>query len=338
MTEPVPSSNPPRVSVVLPTYDAANFVGDALRSLFDQTLTDWEAIVVDDASRDRTVDVVTEFAAGDPRIRIARHEVNGGPAAARNTALALARGTWVAVLDADDLFQPDRLETLVAHGEREGLDIVADNLWLKDPSTGAIVRSGLPRDGKIREWTLHEHLVHEFPASGFVYGLLKPLVRRAFIERTGQRYRREFRYGEDFVFYTELLLNGARGRILPDPRYVYHLPISEVDGSRSDNSRTSMQMSELLRSNDYVLEHYADRLSRGDVALLRKRAKYLTYRDAGQELKTLLREKRYLRMAALVARNPFLLNFILRGISWRLSAGWSAVRLGRGRDGGPGDV
>lgn len=335
MTEPTPSHPSPRVSVVVPTYDAEGFVAAALRSLLDQTLTDWEAIVVDDASRDRTVDVVADFVRRDPRIRLERHEVNGGPAAARNTALAVARGTWVAVLDADDLFQPDRLERLVAFGEREDLDIVADNLWLKDPATGAIVRSGLPRDGIIREWTLHEHLVHEFPASGFVYGLLKPLVRRAFIERTGQRYRREFRYGEDFVFYTELLLNGARGRILPDPGYVYQLPISEVDGTRSDNSRTSMQVSELLRSNDYVLEHHAHRLSRSDVALLRKRAKYLTYRDAGQDLKALLREGRYLPMIALLVRRPFLLNFIFRGISWRLHAGWSAARSGRGRDGGP---
>jgi len=330
MTEPIPSRAPPRVSVVVPTYDAEGFVAEALRSLFDQTLTDWEAIVVDDASRDRTVDVVADFARRDPRICLARHEVNAGPAAARNTALALARGTWIAVLDADDLFEPDRLATLVDFGEREDLDLVADNLWFKDPSTGAIVRSGLPRDGKIREWTLHEHLLNEVPASGFVYGLLKPLVRRAFIERTGQRYRREFRYGEDFVFYTELLLNGARGRILPDPRYVYQLPISEVDGSRSDNSRTSMQMNELLRSNDYVLEHHADRLSRRDVVLLEKRAKYLTHRDAGQELKTLLRQRRYLRLVALVVRHPFLLNFILRGLSWRLRAGWNALRSGRG--------
>lgn len=332
MTDPTTPNSSPRVSVVVPTYDAAGFVANALGSLLDQTLTDWEAIVVDDASRDRTVEVVGDFVRRDPRIRLERHTVNGGPAAARNTALAVARGTWIAVLDADDLFLPDRLETLVAYGEREGLDIVADNLWLKDPSTGKIVRSALPRDGRIREWSLHEHLVHEFPASGFVYGLLKPLVRRAFVEDAGLRYRGEFRYGEDFVFYCELLLSGARGRIVPEPGYVYQLPISEVDGNRSDDSRTAMQVSELLRSNDWVLEHHRARLSPGDAALLRKRAKYLTYRDAGQELKALRREGRYLRMLVLLVKKPFLLNFVFRGISWRLRAGWRTMRAGHGDD------
>ncbi len=327
-----PTTTPtPRVSVVMPAFDAAAFVATAIASLRAQTLTDWEAIVVDDASRDDTAAVVAAIARDDPRIRLLRQEANRGPAAARNAGLAAARGTWIALLDADDTYAPDRLAKLVAYGEREALDVVADNVWLKDPTRGVVVRSGLPRDGRVRDWTLRAHLTHEMPASGFVYGLLKPIVRRDFVERIGLRYRVEFRYGEDFLFYAELFLNGARGRILSEPGYTYVLPISEVDGARSDRSRTSMQASELVRVGDHLLATFADRLAPADVALLHLRARYLAHREAAEDLKAMRREGRYAAMLALVAERPFLLRFVLRGALWRLRAAWANHDLRAGR-------
>jgi glycosyltransferase involved in cell wall biosynthesis len=95
----------PLVSIVVPTYDRAGFLTEALASVVAQTVDDWECVVVDDGSPEP----LSLPEAIDHRIRLVRRPRNGGPAAARNTGLAEARGAFVAFLDDDDLYTPDRL-------------------------------------------------------------------------------------------------------------------------------------------------------------------------------------------------------------------------------------
>jgi glycosyltransferase involved in cell wall biosynthesis len=94
------------VSVIIPAYNAATFIVDTVNSALSQTFTDLEVIVVDDGSKDGTVAALAGF--GD-RVRV-HQQTNGGVAKARNTGVALATGTWVAFLDADDLWLPQKLE------------------------------------------------------------------------------------------------------------------------------------------------------------------------------------------------------------------------------------
>ncbi|MDX6556313.1 MAG: hypothetical protein QOD86_2508, partial [Miltoncostaeaceae bacterium] len=100
-----------RVSVVMPARDAEGTIGEALESLRAQTIDDWEVVVVDDGSRDRTRALVEELAARDPRIRVIDGPATG-PAAARNAGIAAARFDWLAFLDADDWLEPEYLEAL----------------------------------------------------------------------------------------------------------------------------------------------------------------------------------------------------------------------------------
>ncbi len=112
------------VSVVIPAYDAATTIDETLRSVRAQTHTALEILVVDDGSRDRTPDIAASHAAADPRVRIIRQE-NKGVAAARNAGIAAAAGAFVAPIDADDLWRPDKIGMQVAamrrHGPRAGL-------------------------------------------------------------------------------------------------------------------------------------------------------------------------------------------------------------------------
>jgi glycosyltransferase involved in cell wall biosynthesis len=100
------------VSVVMAAYDAEPFVADAVQSVVDQTHRDWELVVVDDGSRDRTADVVREFA--DPRIRVLSTEHSGVLGSVRNVGIDATRGAAVALLDADDVWLPQKLELQVA--------------------------------------------------------------------------------------------------------------------------------------------------------------------------------------------------------------------------------
>lgn len=105
---------PPRVSVVIPAYNSAQYLGEAVQSIFDQTFDDYEIIVVDDGSTDNTRDLVESYGG---RVRYV-HQENGGASKARNRGIAEARGAYIAFLDADDCWEPDKLEKQVSLLER----------------------------------------------------------------------------------------------------------------------------------------------------------------------------------------------------------------------------
>jgi succinoglycan biosynthesis protein ExoO len=118
----------PAVSVLIPVYNGGQWLAAAIESVLSQTLSNLEVLVVDDASEDDTVRIAEEFARRDPRVRLLRQHCNRGQAAARNLALASARGEWVAPVDADDEILPDRLRVLVEAGEQEHADLIADGI------------------------------------------------------------------------------------------------------------------------------------------------------------------------------------------------------------------
>lgn len=113
----------PAVSVIIPAYNREATIARAMDSVLAQTLADLELIVVDDASTDRTAEVVAAYA--DPRVRLLRHDTNRRAAAARNTGIRAARGQYVAFLDSDDVWFPDKLATQVADLEAAPADVRA---------------------------------------------------------------------------------------------------------------------------------------------------------------------------------------------------------------------
>ena len=102
------------MSVIVPCFDDERFLTDCLESVARQTFEDWECIVVDDASRDRSASIALGFVRRDPRFRVVTHARNGGLSAARNTGLRAARGPLVALLDSDDMLLPNSLAHRVA--------------------------------------------------------------------------------------------------------------------------------------------------------------------------------------------------------------------------------
>ena len=107
---PIPHHNRPLISIIMPTYNAARYIGKAIQSVLGQTYPHWELIIVDDASTDDTENVVCAF--DDTRIRYHKVSRIGHPAGVRNTALRMAQGELIAFLDSDDLYFPQSLEKL----------------------------------------------------------------------------------------------------------------------------------------------------------------------------------------------------------------------------------
>lgn len=107
-----------RVSVVMPAYNSACWIASAIDSVLAQTVQDWELIAVDDASTDDTRAVIARYAQRDSRIRACYNARNCGPAQCRARAISRTAGDWVAFLDSDDLWLPDKLEKQLALARR----------------------------------------------------------------------------------------------------------------------------------------------------------------------------------------------------------------------------
>ena len=106
------------VSIIMPSYNSAKYIAASMESVLAQTYADWELLIVDDCSTDNTVEIIRSF--DDPRIRLFINEKNAGAAMSRNRALREAKGKWIAFLDSDDLWVPEKLAKQVAFMEKNG--------------------------------------------------------------------------------------------------------------------------------------------------------------------------------------------------------------------------
>jgi teichuronic acid biosynthesis glycosyltransferase TuaG len=100
----------PLVSVIMPAYNAGRFLADAIVSVQAQTVTDWELFVIDDGSSDDSRQIAAEFARKDPRIRLVINEENLGVARSRNRGIGMSKGQYIAFLDSDDIWYPQKLQ------------------------------------------------------------------------------------------------------------------------------------------------------------------------------------------------------------------------------------
>jgi succinoglycan biosynthesis protein ExoO len=147
---------------------------------------------------------------------------NGGPAAARNAAIAVAQGTWIAVLDADDVLLPDRLRGLVDIAIRDRLDIVTDNMVIEDASGTRRLFIEEPLDGSINrisftDYVASNRMFGDRPGEGY----LKPLFSAEFLQRHALRYDTATRIGEDFLLVADAMALGAQYGRVRSAGYIY---------------------------------------------------------------------------------------------------------------------
>jgi succinoglycan biosynthesis protein ExoM len=236
------------VSVIMANYNGAAHLADAIRSIQGQTMRDLEIIVSDDASRDDSVRIVTELMAEDPRIRLVLGERNGGPAAARNRALPLAKGEWIAVMDSDDLMHPERLARLVAAARRDGANVAADNVveFYSDNSQPprALLTSCWARDPRWVDTVDYVQLNHFYgpdPALGY----LKPLFRASILTAPTARYNETLKIAEDYDLVLRLLHSGEKLRVYPHPLYFYRKHGASLSHRLNENALEAIKTANL---------------------------------------------------------------------------------------------
>lgn len=299
------------VSVIIPAFNVAGCLDRAIDSVLAQTIADFEIIVVDDASCDTTADLVRRRAAEDSRIRLLQNPTNCGPSVARNRGIAAALGEWVAILDADDAYEPDRLAVLCAIGEARQAALVADNLVLYDTAAGLRIGVGLEdrSEDAVEIISVEDFLRNCITGrSPFDLGQLKGLMRRDFLREHALRYADDLRHGEDFDLYARLLLAGGRFVLVGKSYYLFTQRVGTVSAKPSGFSRTIANYDGMRNATLALLSHPAVRGNAVREDLLRARADAIRWHKSGTILRGLLQSRDV----------PGLLRACLR--DWRIGA------------------
>ncbi|MBB2200956.1 glycosyltransferase family 2 protein [Gluconacetobacter tumulisoli] len=305
------------ITVILPVFNAASFVERAIASVLAQSLPAAEILVVDDCSTDATREVVSALAERHPTIRLLRMAANGGPSAARNMGIAQATGDWIAILDADDAYDPDRLAALAGLVARDpAADIVADDLLYYDAAAARTTGRAIgPQAMPAGPVTIETYLAHNLAdGRGPDWGLLKPMIRRAFLVSSHVRYAATQRHGEDFIFMVNLLLHGARFRVLDAAHYLYTQREGAVSRKTSDMTRTTIAYGALARAALDLAGHPAIRATPGLSALLLRRAEGLSRLDDAHFFSQAIRRGAVGALAARAIRRP---SFVPR-MGWQV--------------------
>ena len=221
----------PLVSVVMPAYNAWRYLREAVRSLQEQTVNDWELLVVDDCSQDETPQLLRQLAQEDARIHPIYNEYNRGAAASRNLALDRCTGEYIAFFDADDMWRPHKLARQLEKITAAGADIVYCSYAMMD-------ENGAPC---YADFIVEETATLDSMLSRNEFSCSTVLLRRDAL--AGRRFRTDF-YHEDYVLWLELLQRGCTAvgitDVLADYRIVQH--------SRSnDKARSAMHRWHIYR-------------------------------------------------------------------------------------------
>jgi succinoglycan biosynthesis protein ExoO len=292
----------PHVTVLIAAFNAGRFITRAIDSALAQAGVDLEVLVVDDGSTDDTAAVAVR--GGDPRIRVLSLEANVGPSAARNAGLENARAAWVAILDADDAYEPGRLSRLLEVAEAQAADIVADNFSFYDAGSEMVGEAALASSPDPERLTAVSFVERARPYSAEAdYGLLKPVFRRDFLIRHKLSYPESIRHGEDFLLILDALQAGAKYVLVRTPGYLYTL-------RNSGRSRTSINYD---KQEAITRDLAQSARSKGDAGLT---AALLSRADALARLSV----ERPIEDAG-AARNPVAIGSVVL----RYSRGWAAL-------------
>lgn len=240
----------PKVSVVIPAFNVARFIGECLASVLAQTLPDWECIVVDDGSTDATAQRVRER--DDPRIRLIS-QPNRGVSAARNAGLSSAGGAYVLFLDGDDLLHPSALQRLSgeldAHPEAVGAYGIMWSVFEDGrpyPQKSLRLRARHFASGDLLERMIRENFL--------LVGTT--LVRRAPASELGG-FRPDLRLGEDWEFWCRLAARGALRFAGAEPEVSY-LRMRTGSASRrlSPEWKNHLPTIQAVMSNPVLAAHF----------------------------------------------------------------------------------
>ena len=202
----------PKISVLMSAYNSEKYIAEAIESILNQTFKDFEFIIINDGSTDKTAEIIEKYAKKDVRIRFVNNTKNQGIIAALNPGFAMCRGEYIARMDSDDISTPERLATQVAYLDAHPeVDLCSCGMELFGAKQEIWVREANVEDVKITA-LFHSPILHA-----------SSMWRRASFERVGLRFLQEMVPAEDYDMWTRAMAAGLRLVNIPQVMYKYRI-------------------------------------------------------------------------------------------------------------------
>lgn len=238
----------PKVSIIVPVYNAEKSIGRCIDSILNQEYTDFELLLMDDGSKDASGAICDEYAAKDTRVKVI-HKANSGVSDTRNQALDLARGTYLQFLDADDWITPNATRLLVEAAEQHHCDMVIADFY-RVVGERVSHKGAIEEEGILTKEAFATQMM-ENPAD-FYYGVLwNKLFRREIVEKYKLRMDSAISWCEDFMFNLEYIRHCEVFYALQVPIYYY----VKTKGSLASQG---MSISKTIKMKLMVFEYYND--------------------------------------------------------------------------------
>jgi teichuronic acid biosynthesis glycosyltransferase TuaG len=212
----------PTVSVIMPAYNCERYIEQAVRSVIGQTFTDWELIILDDGSSDSTREIIERLAREDDRIIPMPNEKNVGVARTRNRGLDISRGSYIALLDSDDIWREDKLLRQIELARSSGADLIYCSYGIVDEEGNNLCS----------DFIVHDIADYESTLTRTEISCSTALLSRKLVDK--YRFSTEF-YHEDLVLWLEILRDGNSARGVIDILADYRVS----KGSRASNKLKS---------------------------------------------------------------------------------------------------
>lgn len=210
------------VSVVMPVYNASKYLDETIQSVLNQTYENFELIMIDDCSKDNSLEIARRYEAQDPRVRVIAGETNQGVARVRNRGILEAKGEYIALLDSDDVWVDTKIERQVRLLESEGAEIAYCSYDFIDENSNEVLKPFI-----VPETTNYKKML-----ASSVISCSTALIDSQLLK--AHPFKPEF-YHEDYVLWMELLALPAKA--VGDPTVLAHY--RQVTGSRSNNKKNA---------------------------------------------------------------------------------------------------
>jgi succinoglycan biosynthesis protein ExoO len=290
-------SSSPKASVIIPVHNAERFLETAIRSVLHQSFQDFEIIVVDDASTDRSSEIINSFR--DPRIRCVRNSSCQGSSLSRNRGISISQGEWIVLLDADDAWHPERLTRLMEAAAEAPSSFIATESWIcfSDPDTAELLPWRTFAEDRKLKWG---KTVMPTAAEFIRYGLdLKPMFPRKVVEENGIIFDPRFAGHEWLVFLLRLYSIGLKYIVINEPMYFYRI------GHASLSTMHEMIVDEIENCRYLLESKWIDEDAAREVKKLITRSKYRLFVSA-------FRERRWKTGMSYFGRYPGSVFFMLK--------------------------
>ena len=239
-----------KVSIIIPVYNAEKFIGETIESVISQTYTNWEILILNDMSTDRSYEIIQEYAQKDGRIKVINSEKNIGVVEGRNRLINEADGEYIAFLDADDYWKEDKLEKQIEFMKNKDIAISCTEYT-------RVTENGKP----INEIKIKEEITYRDLLKNNYLGCLTVVYNAG---KLGKRYFKELEKNEDYVLWLEIVKDVNTIYGLKENLAYYRV----LDNSRSSNKvKTAKVRWEIYRKIEklsllksiYYFLHYAIR-------------------------------------------------------------------------------